>query len=807
MRYGGGTVTLALSMCVSGTGVWGQPDPEAFWQRGRVRELYISRLPADDQALAAWAADGVNCVTGVQPELAHQHGLKTRTWFTMNFMDSRRMDEETIKSMCAINEDGSYRRPNDPLFPTVGQYGWSACVNNPNWIEHARSAFTGMAEAEWDGCHIDFASHYEPCFCEHCRDRWQAWAQEHDLDGVDLSAASHAEDLRTRMLLREFRIRCVMDFLGGVRQTARRIRPGFATDGTWHQDSGSTYQWAYGDHFDLMCIEGTTHGPFPPAGTQIPWLMVAHALSERSERAPVAMSVTYHLLPDEEGRIHHGRMAADRLRVALGEIVSQGAVSWLGLGGPGTGNLLEEHQDIVRAYYRHAAKIEPLVAGAEELAEVGIIFSPRSFLVAGGVREQLYAIGHALMAAHVSFKVLSDVGLSAARLEGLSGVVLLSAPALSDAGCEALEGYVGAGGKLLVIGDDAATLTEDWRERTPRPLVATPAKAEGGMVRRAHGAGECWYWVEDVFAGKQLGATQRVTLDQAEPVRLAVEGWSKAEGVSGARDAGYSLYVDLTHQDGTPLWGQTATFNTGTHDWEFSRTIIESDRPFRSAGVHMLFRYHRGTVWFRDVRFGLWDEEKQEIVQNLLGSAFRASDGQTYSVAPEGEETGEWVPYRDGFEVENMLDMGLWAKMANIRGLGIGQMHEPDAASIATVMEAVAPLRPDKPMLTVSGAGADRVFAQLARTADRLVIQLINYAAELHPDLPELEQQKADQSTPATDLVLRVAVPDGMRIDAAELETYFPEQEPKVDCETADGEVVVHIDRLQQYGVVAIGVD
>jgi hypothetical protein len=154
-----------------------------------------------------------------------------------------------------------------------------------------------------------------------------------------------------------------------------------------------------------------------------------------------------------------------------------------------------------------------------------------------------------------------------------------------------------------------------------------------------------------------------------------------------------------------------------------------------------------------------------------------------------------------------MLDMGLWAKMSNTRGLGIGQMHEPDAASIATVMEAVAPLRPDKPMLTVSGAGADRVFAQLARTADRLVIQLINYAAELHPDLPELEQQKADQSTPATDLVLRVAVPDGMRIDAAELETYFPEQEPKVDCETADGEVVVHIDRLQQYGVVAIGVD
>jgi hypothetical protein len=60
------------------------------------------------------------------------------------------------------------------------------------------------------------------------------------------------------MHMREFRIRCVMDFLGMCREEARKIKPGFCTDGTWHQDSGSTYQWAYGNHFDMMCIEGTT---------------------------------------------------------------------------------------------------------------------------------------------------------------------------------------------------------------------------------------------------------------------------------------------------------------------------------------------------------------------------------------------------------------------------------------------------------------------------------------------------------------------------------------------------------------------
>ena len=86
----------------------------------------------------------------------------------------------------------------------------------------------------------------------------------------------------------------------------------------------------------MMCIEGTTWGPFPPQSQQILWLKLAHALTDRE----VAMSVTYHLLSDESGARHHGRTSTARTRVALCEIMSQGAVSWLGLGGPGTGNLL-----------------------------------------------------------------------------------------------------------------------------------------------------------------------------------------------------------------------------------------------------------------------------------------------------------------------------------------------------------------------------------------------------------------------------------------------------------------------------------
>ena len=99
--------------------------------------------------------------------------------------------------------------------------------------------------------------------------------------------------------------------------------------------------------------------------------------------------------------------------------------------------------------------------------------------------------------------------------------------------------------------------------------------------------------------------TQNVVLDQQQPAKLAIEGWSKAEAVDGSRSGEYSLYVDLLHQDGSPLWGQTAQFDTGTHDWQFSRTIIAPDKPIKSANVHMLLRGKRGTVWMRDVRFGV----------------------------------------------------------------------------------------------------------------------------------------------------------------------------------------------------------
>jgi hypothetical protein len=98
------------------------------------------------------------------------------------------------------------------------------------------------------------------------------------------------------------------------------------------------------------------------------------------------------------------------------------------------------------------------------------------------------------------------------------------------------------------------------------------------------------------------GALQTIELDQEEPRPIFISGWSKAESVSGSPDSNYSLYVDIIYSDGTPLWGQTVNFSTGTHDWEYRERFILPEKPIKRLSFHALFRGHDGTVWFDDLR-------------------------------------------------------------------------------------------------------------------------------------------------------------------------------------------------------------
>lgn len=105
--------------------------------------------------------------------------------------------------------------------------------------------------------------------------------------------------------------------------------------------------------------------------------------------------------------------------------------------------------------------------------------------------------------------------------------------------------------------------------------------------------------ITDVAEGEK-GLSYIVTLNQTTPLPFIAELWSKAVDVSGSPDADYSLYVDLTYTDGTPLWGNVIPFSTGTHDWEKRTITVVPEKPIREVQFHGIFRRHTGTAWFDD---------------------------------------------------------------------------------------------------------------------------------------------------------------------------------------------------------------
>jgi hypothetical protein len=122
-------------------------------------------------------------------------------------------------------------------------------------------------------------------------------------------------------------------------------------------------------------------------------------------------------------------------------------------------------------------------------------------------------------------------------------------------------------------------------------------RAAAGGGRRGSQAVVC----ENPSGEGEFGASQTLLLNRTTVAPLVVRGWSRARNVSGSPDTGYSIYVDLTYTDGTPLWGQTGDFHCGTHDWERRELVIQPEKPVKSLTVYCLFRGHTGKVWFDDI--------------------------------------------------------------------------------------------------------------------------------------------------------------------------------------------------------------
>jgi hypothetical protein len=136
-----------------------------------------------------------------------------------------------------------------------------------------------------------------------------------------------------------------------------------------------------------------------------------------------------------------------------------------------------------------------------------------------------------------------------------------------------------------------------WRPWQQGYEVEGRLALSGGLCARCRNAS----------AEDKRGLTCVVELNQVVPAPIVAEAWSRAEDVPLGGDRDYVLYLDINYADGSALWGQTAPFRSGTHDWQRATLTFVPPKPVRAVGVTVMLQARTGTVWFDDIQ--LWSAD------------------------------------------------------------------------------------------------------------------------------------------------------------------------------------------------------
>lgn len=184
-----------------------------------------------------------------------------------------------------------------------------------------------------------------------------------------------------------------------------------------------------------------------------------------------------------------------------------------------------------------------------------------------------------------------------------------------------------------------------------------PYESGFDIDRDVHHEGDQSIRCDSLGSGARRGAQAHIVLNQKRPVPILVTGWSKADRVDGVKNGDYAIYIDLEYTDGTPLWGLTAPYSVGTHDWERRQILVLPAKPIKSMIVYPLFRNHVGTVWFDDFHAhtlsgaNLFDSQplppQPKRAASVRAHRLTAEDGLSLDLAANGEIVGTRLGQQD----------------------------------------------------------------------------------------------------------------------------------------------------------------
>ena len=165
--------------------------------------------------------------------------------------------------------------------------------------------------------------------------------------------------------------------------------------------------------------------------------------------------------------------------------------------------------------------------------------------------------------------------------------------------------------------------------------------------RNTHRNGEQAIRCDSANTTTKRGAQTALTLNQTVPAPIIITGWSRADSVGGVRNGDYALYVDLEYTDGTTLWGLTAPFRTGTHDWERRQLTVLPQKPIKTLTLYVLFRGHSGTAWFDDLYARELKGANLFDSQPIAPPTRRAGSGKALHIAGKDGLSLDWSAQGD----------------------------------------------------------------------------------------------------------------------------------------------------------------
>ncbi len=247
-----------------------------------------------------------------------------------------------------------------------------------------------------------------------------------------------------------------------------------------------------------------------------------------------------------------------------------------------------------------------------------------------------------------------------------------------------------------------------------------PFESGYDVDRQTKRGGEQSLRCDNANAATKRGAQAVITLNQKVAAPIVITGWSRADAVSGIKNSDYSLYADVRYVDGTPQWGYSAPFRTGTHDWEQRRLTIFPQKPIQYIAVYALFRSHSGTAWFDDF-----------YAREISGAG--VFDGQ--KIAPPTRHSGSGTPLqiaaKDGLGLTfsgqgDLLNLqsGGQTLATNAAG-GFFARDVNDDGPLIALRGTAAKRKTGTPGLEISGANGDlrlRYTLKITQERDALAI-------------------------------------------------------------------------------------